>query len=215
MRPGRARLLPIVHARAVSATIEDFAAICARLAAPRPAPPSGVAELMHMLAGWKRARLIGAREPNAIAEIVLVDALVLADEELVPCGAKLVDIGAGAGAPSIPLALMRPDLEITLVEPQLKRTTFLAHAIAQLKLAKRVHVVRDRIEGIAKTFDVALSRATFSPQEWLTTGDRLAPRVLVLSSGEKPSSPTRELVVQRSYSLPSGSPRWIGAFDRR
>ena len=47
--------------------------------------------------------------------------------ELIAEGATVVDVGSGAGLPGIPLALARPDLRVTLVEPLLRRTKFLAH----------------------------------------------------------------------------------------
>lgn len=77
-------------------------------------------------------------------------------------GESVVDIGSGAGLPGIPLALARPDLRITLVEPLLRRFTFLEEVIQELSLD--VRVVRGRAEEktiIAEVgnADVATSRA--------------------------------------------------------
>lgn len=77
-------------------------------------------------------------------------------------GESVVDIGSGAGLPGIPLALVRPDLEITLVEPLLRRVTFLEEVVDELDLD--VRIVRGRAEdqsvrGVAGDADVVTSRA--------------------------------------------------------
>lgn len=77
-------------------------------------------------------------------------------------GEVVVDIGSGAGLPGIPLALARPDLRVTLVEPLLRRSTFLEEAVATLGVD--IRVVRGRAEDrevieIAGNADVVTSRA--------------------------------------------------------
>ena len=61
----------------------------------------------------------------------------------------LCDVGAGAGFPSIPLKIMRPDLEVTILEPLNKRILFLNHLCAQLGL-KNVRCIHTRAEDHAK-----------------------------------------------------------------
>lgn len=102
--------------------------------------------------------LIGPREAPRLWERHLVNCALLA--ELVPPGARLVDIGSGAGLPGLVLAVARPDLTITLVEPLLRRTTFLEEAVDDLALS-RVEVVRARAEALhgVRRFDVVTSRA--------------------------------------------------------
>ena len=70
--------------------------------------------------------------------------------ELIADGASVVDVGSGAGLPGIPLALARPDLRITLVEPLLRRTKFLAQFVERHGLD--ITVVRGRAEqpGVVK-----------------------------------------------------------------
>ncbi len=70
--------------------------------------------------------LIGPREADRIWDRHLLNSAVVA--ELVPDGAVVVDVGSGAGLPGIPLALARPDLRVELVEPLLRRTTWLEEA---------------------------------------------------------------------------------------
>jgi 16S rRNA (guanine527-N7)-methyltransferase len=64
--------------------------------------------------------------------------------EAVPQGARVVDVGSGAGLPGIPLGLARPDLELSLVEPMARRVEFLEEAVAELGRPWRV--VRGRAE---------------------------------------------------------------------
>lgn len=106
--------------------------------------------------------LIGPRETPRLWSRHLLNSAVLT--EAVPEGARVADIGSGAGLPGIPLAIARPDLDVTLVEPLLRRATFLSEAVATLGL-ERVHVVRARAEElhrsdeVAPGFDVVTSRA--------------------------------------------------------
>lgn len=74
-------------------------------------------------------------------------------------GLSVADIGSGAGLPGIPLAIARPDLKITLIEPLLKRSTYLGEITEELGLSN-VTVVRGRAEEQKKKlFDVTTSRA--------------------------------------------------------
>lgn len=61
----------------------------------------------------------------------------------------LADVGSGAGLPGVPLAVLRPDLHVTLIEPLLRRATFLEHVVTELGLADQVAVVRSRAEDLA------------------------------------------------------------------
>lgn len=101
--------------------------------------------------------LIGPRETERLWERHVFNSAALAD--LVPPGARVVDVGSGAGLPGIPLALRRPDLRVTLLEPLLRRATFLTQAVATLELADRVEVVRSRAEDHTRTYDAVVSRA--------------------------------------------------------
>lgn len=168
-------------------------------------------ELVHT---WNaRTNLTGAREPRALADVLLADAFVLADRAFIPDGARVADIGAGAGAPSIPIALLRPDTTFTLVEPRAKRVAFLRTAIASSGLSERVSVVERRLEtATLGPLDVALSRATFEPAAWLTKGMAIAPRVIVLTGAD--ALPCGA-VHAREYALPfAGTSRHVGLYTR-
>ncbi|WP_217234879.1 16S rRNA (guanine(527)-N(7))-methyltransferase RsmG [Streptomyces sp. AC555_RSS877] len=95
-------------------------------------------------AGVQRG-LIGPREVPRLWERHLLNCAVLS--EVVPEGVTVCDVGSGAGLPGIPLALVREDLKITLLEPLLRRTTFLTEVVEMLGL-DHVTVVRGRAEEV-------------------------------------------------------------------
>jgi 16S rRNA (guanine527-N7)-methyltransferase len=101
--------------------------------------------------------LIGPREVDRLWDRHVLNSLALSD--LIPQGASVADVGSGAGLPGIPLALARPDLSVTLVEPLLRRSNFLTQAVDELGITQRVTVVRSRAEDLQETFDVVASRA--------------------------------------------------------
>jgi 16S rRNA (guanine527-N7)-methyltransferase len=102
--------------------------------------------------------LIGPREVDRLWERHLLNCAVLG--EVVAEDTTVADLGSGAGLPGIPLALARPDLTVTLIEPLLRRATFLSEVVAALGLP-RVEVVRSRGEELHghRSFDVVTSRA--------------------------------------------------------
>ncbi len=101
-------------------------------------------EYVRLLATEGTVRgLIGPREVPRLWDRHLLNSVALAP--LVPAGARVVDVGSGAGLPGIPLALVRPDLTITLLEPLARRVTFLDECVDALGLG-RVSVVRGRAE---------------------------------------------------------------------
>ncbi len=104
--------------------------------------------------------LVGPREASRVWERHVLNCAVVAD--LVPAGARVLDIGSGAGLPGIPLALARTDLHIVLVEPLSRRVEWLRMVLADLELPIEVErgraedtQVRRRWEGA----DVVTSRA--------------------------------------------------------
>lgn len=101
--------------------------------------------------------LLGPREPARLWTRHLLNCAGLAP--LVPADSEVVDVGSGAGLPGIPLALARPDLRVTLLEPMARRVTFLQEAVDQLQLGN-VRIQRGRAEDVAaRSVDVAVVRA--------------------------------------------------------
>lgn len=101
--------------------------------------------------------LMGPREIDRLWERHLLNSVAVAD--LLPQGATVCDVGSGAGLPGFPLAISRPDLTVTLLEPLLRRANFLTGVVAELGLDDRVTVERGRAEDFDATFDVVTCRA--------------------------------------------------------
>lgn len=116
----------------------------------------------HLLATDGIVRgLIGPREVPRLWDRHVLNCAVI--EEAIPEASYVVDIGSGAGLPGLALAIARPDLRICLVEPLLRRATFLSDAVDSLGL-ENVRVVRGRAEEKAVRdqvgeADVVTSRA--------------------------------------------------------
>lgn len=102
--------------------------------------------------------LIGPRETARLWDRHLLNCAVVA--ELLPVTGQLVDIGSGAGLPGITLALMRPQLEVILLEPMLRRVAFLQECVDSLGMENTV-VMRGRAEELSGEIraDVATARA--------------------------------------------------------
>ena len=101
--------------------------------------------------------LIGPREGDRLWERHILNSAALSG--LIPRDARVVDVGSGAGLPGVPLAILRPDLDVTLLEPLLRRSRFLDEVVAELDLSDRVTVVRGRAEDQRGRFDVVMARA--------------------------------------------------------
>ncbi len=93
--------------------------------------------------------LIGPREVPRLWDRHVLNCAVVG-EAMPTAGARVVDVGSGAGLPGLALAIARPDLEVHLVEPMLRRTAWLTEAIADLGLDS-VTVHRGRAEEVAGT----------------------------------------------------------------
>ena len=101
--------------------------------------------------------LLGPREVPRLWDRHVLNSVAVAP--LVPQGARVLDVGSGAGLPGIPLALAREDLRVTLVEPLLRRATFLEEVCADLELS-RVSVLRARAEECPRhQADAVVARA--------------------------------------------------------
>ncbi len=122
-----------------------------------------------LLVDWnKRMDLTAVLEESEMVDRHYADSLSpLKTEGLFPLGAAVIDVGSGAGFPGLPLAIARPDLQVTLLDAQQKRVRFLQEAAKQLGLAN-VKALHGRAEDMAhrpecrESFDLALARAVAS-----------------------------------------------------
>lgn len=137
----------------------------------RYASVRGMAAFADMLAttGVERG-LIGPREVPRLWSRHLVNCAVVVEgaDSPVGLGSAVADVGSGAGLPGLVWALVRPDLRVTLIEPLLRRATFLSEAVTELDLGERVEVLRARAEDVERTFDVVTARAVARLPQLLT-----------------------------------------------
>jgi 16S rRNA (guanine527-N7)-methyltransferase len=108
-------------------------------------------------AGLERG-LLGPREVDRIWDRHIANCAVV--EQLIAPNSTVIDIGSGAGLPGVAIAIVRPDLQMTLVEPLLRRSDFLSEMIADLGLAQQIQVVRSRAEQAQiERADIVTARA--------------------------------------------------------
>ena len=138
----------------------------ARDASVEPVPPAAASAFGDRLALAERYAellcgqgvvrgLIGPREPGRIWTRHLLNSAALAS--FLAEGATVTDLGSGAGLPGIPLALARPDLTMTLLEPQSRRMRFLELVRAELDL--ELTLVQARAEDGPSGADIVVARA--------------------------------------------------------
>lgn len=100
--------------------------------------------------------LIGPREVPRIWDRHLINCAAVA--ELIPAGASVADVGAGAGLPGVVIAIARPDVSVTLIEPKQRRCLYLEQIVAELGLTNAA-VQRARAQEAVGSWDVVTARA--------------------------------------------------------
>jgi 16S rRNA (guanine527-N7)-methyltransferase len=187
------------------------------LAVPDAARPA-VQTWLDLLREWnERMDLTAARNDDELFDLMLADALALAPR--VAQNARVVDVGCGAGAPGLALALVRPDLAVTLVEPLTKRIAFLRTVLGTLG---RTDIVLAKEKGDATVarspsgWDVAISRATLAPAAWIPLGLRLAPRAwAMLAKDDAPDVGGARIGEDIAYAWPlTNASRRLVRYDR-
>jgi 16S rRNA (guanine527-N7)-methyltransferase len=160
---------------------------------PTEGVPAGAAErlaaLCNLVVEWnRRIDLTAARDNDELVDLMVADAAILARAQPPPAE-RWVDVGSGAGAPGLALCVLAPQLGMTLVEPREKRVAFLRTALGTLDLPNVVVERRRSSELPSAIAEVAVSRATLPPRQWLEEGARLATRaVWVLLARDAPPS---------------------------
>lgn len=156
---------------------------------------------LELIKQWNaRIDLTAARSDRELVDLMVADAKLLASH--IPDGARVVDVGTGAGAPGLALALMRPDLRLTLVEPLVKRVSFMRTVIGTVKRAD-ITLLRGKGEDVKEQFDVAISRATLNPPQWVPLGLKLAPVVwTLLAKGDAPVVDAAKMDADLTYQWP-------------
>ena len=110
----------------------------------------------ELLATWGIERgLIGPREADRIWERHIANCIPVST--LIPEGVTVADIGSGAGLPGLVIALARPDLRVTLIEPLQRRVDFLNEVIGEIDIP--VTVIRGKAESVKSAFAIVTARA--------------------------------------------------------
>ena len=130
---------------------------------------------LHLLLRWNsRLNLTAVREPSGIIHRHLVECIQCAQS--LPPAATLLDFGSGAGLPGIPIAIVRPDIRVTLGESQGKKAAFLREAVRVLSLPSEVYDGRIQNMPLDRAFDVVTLRAVDKMAEACRTAiQRVAP----------------------------------------
>ncbi|MBL8953133.1 MAG: 16S rRNA (guanine(527)-N(7))-methyltransferase RsmG [Myxococcaceae bacterium] len=178
-----------------------------------PGAEQGLLTYARELLKWnQKVNLTAITAPDEVVDKHLLDALAVLPE--VGPASGLLDLGAGAGLPGIPLALALPHLQVTLVDAVAKKVGFMKHAAALLGLGGRVKALHARAtgnpakDGIPQA-DTVISRALVEVEGWKALARPYVSRpgriVAMLGQTQDPSA--------RRYSLPlSRDPRAVSVF---
>jgi 16S rRNA (guanine527-N7)-methyltransferase len=176
------------------------------------------AKYLELLVKWQRVhRLIGSAEPAWIVENVFLDSLAFA-AALPPDARRIADVGSGAGIPGIPLAIVRRDLRLVLIEARQRRISFLSTAVRELEL-DHVEVAGSRAEELDDAyqgaFDAVVMRCAGEREAMLAVARRLAKpggTVVVASGPDDAAQDEGETIVVR---VPSGTLRTLRRYTTR
>jgi 16S rRNA (guanine527-N7)-methyltransferase len=116
--------------------------------------------------------LIGPKEGDRIWQRHIANCIPITT--LIPNGVRVADIGSGAGLPGIVIALARPDLKVTLIEPLSRRVDFLNEVIKELGLS--IEVIRARSEVVKKQFEIVTARAVAPLERLISISWHMIPR---------------------------------------
>lgn len=116
--------------------------------------------------------LIGPKEGDRIWQRHIANCIPITT--LIPNGVRVADIGSGAGLPGIVIALARPDLKVTLIEPLSRRVDFLNEVIKELGLS--IEVIRARSELVKKQFEIVTARAVAPLERLISISWHMIPR---------------------------------------
>jgi len=185
---------------------------------------------LGLLSEWNtKLNLTSGKSTEIFIEVTCADAIWLGQLLEALAITTTVDVGSGGGAPILPLLQLNPRYHGVLVEPRRRRAEFLQLALKELGLGGRSRAVQGKINpksGLLtqmggtplteKGFDLAISRATFEPSQWLPLGLRQAHWVAVFTTSKDnlPTHPDARLISSTTYELPfTGSARAIGVYE--
>lgn len=128
----------------------------------------------------ENVNLVSSNDMPILVERHLIDSLMALTVYDIPLESKVADVGSGAGFPGIPIAIMRPDLHVFLIESRRKKSLFLSGVINRIGLANAI-VINDRWENLNMSFKAIFARAVFPKETVLAKlKDSLEPNGAVL-----------------------------------
>jgi 16S rRNA (guanine527-N7)-methyltransferase len=178
---------------------------------------AALSRYLSELTRWRRSmNLTGDLSPEGLADHAMESVL---GANLIVHGARVIDVGSGAGFPGLPIGIARSDVAMSLLEPRSKRAAFLRHVVRDLALPN-MRVVESRAEDVGgQTFDVATIRAVGSPGSWFRDADFLRPDGTLLAWTTAPKELGRALAprfrLEDCLSVPGSSHRVIARFRSR
>jgi len=159
-------------------------------------------QYLQLIEKWNRVHnLTAVRGIDAMLKQHLLDSLAVLPHIV---GARIADVGSGAGLPGIPLALARPDWQVTLIESNHKKAAFLRQAKTELRL-ENLDVLCERVENFmrgaspetaAQKFDTVISRAFSDLAEFVNLAGHLCAKSsgrLLAMKGVYPHEEARHL----------------------
>ena len=181
-KPAAPADIPAIESRLDSALARSSLRVAA-------AHRRALAGYVALLAQWNRAyNLTAVRDPFAMIDRHVLDSLTALDFVV---GTRLLDAGTGAGLPGLVLAIVRPDVRCTLLDPVRKKTRFCAHAAMTLGL-DNVEVASERLAAHRPPhrYSTVISRATFSVAELVKGARPLldAPGRIIAMKGPRPEA---------------------------
>lgn len=183
-----------------------------------------------LLVEWnEKMNLTAIIEPDEIVIKHFVDSLAFLDYAEIPQGAKMIDVGTGAGFPSVPLLIARPDIQLTLMDALQKRLTFLDAVLSETNL--KAEPVHSRAEELGKDndyreqFDIATARAVAPMNvlsEYCLPFVKVGGKFVALKGSNDDVSPAEnaiktlggEINSTVSYKLPNGDDRSIAVVNK-
>jgi 16S rRNA (guanine527-N7)-methyltransferase len=163
-----------------------------------PIIPPGLCEqlslYLDLLLKWNaHTNLTAIRDPEEIVRRHFGESLFAA-RHLPRTAATLLDFGSGAGFPGLPIALLRPEIRVTLAESQNKKSTFLREAVRTLHLPTEIWPKRVESLPPSRRFDIVAMRAVDNPTQSLAAAiARINPRghlALLTTSAQSPTAGT-------------------------
>lgn len=157
---------------------------------------------LELLLRWnKKIALTAIRTPEEIVRRHFVECAFVAQH--LPMGIKtLLDFGSGAGFPGIPIAICRPEIQVTLAESHLKKAAFLEEAVRLLSLSSEVYGRRVEIMPETRSFDAVALRAVDKMQRALLAARPRAAEYLILLTTEQAQAIHENLVNDFTWRKP-------------